>query len=241
MVTITLSPDCLNGNLRCVGMKCKEAERPCTPVPSPWSITLLHICWRNTTQVENWLVWAFLGFWRMRPSLSLSPTFASWRQIPISDNVGGVKHFSSTLTHALRRARHFALVEGLAFCSTNQGPLVIVSGQETRSDPSISSVTTSIMITTSNSPLQGSGTPNRYDGELLHTMGISGLSRVRTELFHLLVIPFLTHHPVHLNRQPASHGDLGDLPSPPHRQVKILAAPLLVTAYRHLRRFYEQE
>src|SRR6266849_394236 len=160
---------------------------------------------------------------------------------PLSDNVGGVKHFSSTLTHALRRARHFALVEGLAFCSTNQGPLVIVSGQETRSDPSISSVTTSIMITTSNSPLQGSGTPNRYDGELLHTMGISGLSRVRTELFHLLVIPFLTHHPVHLNRQPASHGDLGDLPSPPHRQVKILAAPLLVTAYRHLRRFYEQE
>src|SRR6266852_4345316 len=73
MVTITLSPDCLNGNLRCVGMQCKEAERPCTPVPSPWSITLLHICWRNTTQVENWLVWAFLGFWRMRPSLSLSP------------------------------------------------------------------------------------------------------------------------------------------------------------------------
>src|SRR5713226_3897773 len=97
------------------------------------------------------------------------------RQTPISDNVGGVKHFSSTLTHALRRARHFALVEGLAFCSANQGPLVIVSGQETRSDPSISSVTTSIMITTSNSPLQGSGTPNRYDGELLHTMGISGL------------------------------------------------------------------
>src|SRR6266852_8164487 len=98
----------------------------------------------------------------------------------LSDNVGGVKHFSSTLTHALRRARHFALVEGLAFCSTNQGPLVIVSGQETRSDPSISSVTSSIMITTSNSPLQGSGTPNRYDGELLHTMGISGLSRVST-------------------------------------------------------------
>src|SRR5216683_1587173 len=135
--------------------------------------------------------------------------------------------------HSEERAISLSL-KVLLFCSTNQGPLVIVSGQETRSDPSISSVTTS------NSPLQGSGTPNRYDGELLHTMGISGLSRVRTELFHLLVIPFLTHHPVHLNRQPASHGDLGDLPSPPHRQVKILAAPLLVTAYRHLRRFYQQ-
>ena len=34
--------------------------------------------------MENWLVWAFLGFWRMRPSLSLSPTFASWRKIPIT-------------------------------------------------------------------------------------------------------------------------------------------------------------
>src|SRR5260370_3928950 len=43
--------------------------------------------------------------------------------IPISDNVGAVKHFSSTLTHALRTARHFALGAGLAFCSTHQGPL----------------------------------------------------------------------------------------------------------------------
>src|SRR6266852_6516565 len=112
-----------------------------------------------------------------------------WRKIPISDNVGGVKHFSSTLTHALRRARHFALVEGLAFCSTNQGPLVIVSGQETRSDPSISSVTTSIMITTSNSPWQGSATPNRYDGELHHPLGTSALSRVPPPLSPLLLPP----------------------------------------------------
>ena len=27
----------------------------------------------------------------------------------VSDNVGAVKHFLSVLTHALRRARHFAL------------------------------------------------------------------------------------------------------------------------------------
>src|SRR6266851_1003302 len=64
----------------------------------------------------------------------------------VSDNVVPVKHFLSVLTRALRRARHFALVEGSAI--PTQGPLVIVSGQETRSDPSISSVTTSIMITT---------------------------------------------------------------------------------------------
>jgi len=32
----------------------------------------------------------------------------------VSDNVGGVKHFLSILLRALRRARHFALVEGSA-------------------------------------------------------------------------------------------------------------------------------
>jgi hypothetical protein len=33
----------------------------------------------------------------------------------ISDNAGAVKHFLSVLLRALRRARHFALVEALAF------------------------------------------------------------------------------------------------------------------------------
>src|SRR6266496_5286695 len=37
-----------------------------------------------------------------------------------------VKHFLSVLTRALRRARHFALVEGSAI--PTKGPLVIVSG-----------------------------------------------------------------------------------------------------------------
>ena len=34
------------------------------------------------------------------------------------------------------------------------------------------------MITTSNSPVKGSGMPNHYGGDLLHTMAISGRSRV---------------------------------------------------------------
>src|ERR1035437_977914 len=38
-----------------------------------------------------------------------------WRNIPISNNVGGVKHFSSTPRHALEEERHFALVEAFAF------------------------------------------------------------------------------------------------------------------------------
>src|SRR6476469_5931202 len=55
-------------------------------------------------------------------------------------------------------------------------------------------------------------------------MAMSGLSRVRTELFQLLVIPSLAHHPVQAYRQFARHGHLGDLPSPPHGQVDILNA-----------------
>src|SRR5437867_12880511 len=88
------------------------------------------------------------------------------------------------------------------------------------------------MITTSNSPAKGSGTPNQLLGVLLHTIAISGLSRVRTELFQLLVIPFLAHHPVKANRQFACHGHLGDFPSSPHRQVDILTAPFRKAAYR---------
>jgi len=38
---------------------------------------------------------------------------ASWRNIPISNNVGDVKHDLSTQRHALREERHFALVVGL--------------------------------------------------------------------------------------------------------------------------------
>ena|SRR5450759_771081 len=33
----------------------------------------------------------------------------------VSDNVGGVKHFWGALARALRRARHFALVEALPY------------------------------------------------------------------------------------------------------------------------------
>jgi hypothetical protein len=44
-------------------------------------------------------------------------------KIPISDNVGAVKNFLSTLTRALRGARHFALVEALPY--PTQGSLAI--------------------------------------------------------------------------------------------------------------------
>ena len=41
---------------------------------------------------------------------------------------------------------------------------------------------TSIMITTSNSSLKRSGLPNQLLDVLLHTIAMSGLARVRTEL-----------------------------------------------------------
>jgi hypothetical protein len=45
----------------------------------------------------------------------------NWRNISISNNVGGVKHDPSTRRHALREERHFALVDGLRF--SNLGSL----------------------------------------------------------------------------------------------------------------------
>ena len=78
--------------------------------------------------------------------------------------------------------------------------------------------------------------PTQFLGALLHTMAISGLPRVRTELDPLLIIPSLAHHPVQRNSQPPRHGDLGDLSSPPHHQVKVSAAPFRKTAHRYERR-----
>jgi hypothetical protein len=43
------------------------------------------------------------------------------------------------------------------------------------------------MITTWNSPLRGSGIPNHYVDDLPPTIGMSGRSRVRTQLFELAV------------------------------------------------------
>jgi len=82
--------------------------------------------------------------------------------------------------------RHFALVEAFAvavtFALPTKARLVIGSRSGTQSDPCISSVTLAIMITTSNSPVKGSGMPNQLLGVGLHTIAMSGLSRVRTEL-----------------------------------------------------------
>ena len=50
----------------------------------------------------------------------------------LSDNVGGVKHFSSTLLYALREERHFALVEGVAFSNRRLARNPFRSGHSVR-------------------------------------------------------------------------------------------------------------
>ena len=82
---------------------------------------------------------------------------------------------------------------------------------------------------------------NHYVGDLLHTMAISGLSRVRTETFQLLVIPSSAPHPVQPNRQSSSHGDFGDLSAASLRQVEKPVAPARIRTYRGLRRFHQQK
>jgi hypothetical protein len=71
-------------------------------------------------------------------------------------------------------------------------------------------------------------------------MAISGLSRVRTDLFPMLVVASLAPHPVQTDRKFTGHGYLGDAPFPSHGQVEKLAAPVGVTAHCDLRRFHQQ-
>ena len=45
-------------------------------------------------------------------------------------------------------------------------------------------------------PVKGSGIPNQLLSVVPHTIAMSGLSRVRTELRHLLIVPSFAPHPV---------------------------------------------
>jgi len=83
--------------------------------------------------------------------------------------------------------------------------------------------------------------PNHYIGDLLHTIKMSGFSRVRTELLQLTVVVALAPHPVQVHRQLPRHRYLGDLPTASHGEVEKFAAPLRLAAYRDLRRFDQQK
>ena len=83
--------------------------------------------------------------------------------------------------------------------------------------------------------------PNQVDGVLLHTMSGTELSRVRTELQRLRILPTISPHPVQPNRQPAAHRHLGNALLPTHRQVHVPTSPVRIGPYRRLRCLHQQE
>ena len=81
--------------------------------------------------------------------------------------------------------------------------------------------------------------PNHCADDLMPTKAISGLSRVRTELLQLGIVPSLAPHPVQLDRQFSGHRDLRNLSIPPHGEMKELAASLWQAAYADLDCFHQ--
>ena len=149
-----------------------------------------------------------------------------------------VKSFLSVLARALERERHFALIEEVP-CQPRLARNRFRSGFSIRPmhlfDPFLDHDYYFKLLL-----IKRSRTPNQLLDVRLHTMAISGLSCVRTELFHLLVVPSLAHHPKQTNRQSSGHGDFGDLSSPSHGQVKVLVPPLTGYGTADLRRLHQQ-
>jgi hypothetical protein len=83
--------------------------------------------------------------------------------------------------------------------------------------------------------------PNQCGGDLLHTMAGFELSRVRTELQKLLVVPFLAQHPIQTNGSSACHRYLSDPAFSPHRQMDVLPSPVWVVPNCDLRCLHQQE
>jgi hypothetical protein len=177
-------------------------------------------------------------------NFSVIPRWAAARltveTFAISNNVGGVKQvFEHTSAPTQRRA---PFRSHSWFALFPPGLAVESSGSGTQSDPTISSITNCDHDYFFELPShqQGSGIPNHYVGDLLATMAMSGLSRVRTELLQLAIIQSLAPHPVQMHRQFTGHRNLGNLSSSPQGKVEELAAPLWLAAHRDLRRLNQQ-
>ena len=121
----------------------------------------------------------------------------------VSNNVGAVKRFLSVPVRAHRRVRHFALVDGLR--RPNPSPLVIVFQVRNSVRPMHLFGLYRDHDYYFELPVKGSGIPNQLLGVQPHTIAMFGLSRVRTELLHLLVVASPAPFRV------AAHRDLGGL------------------------------
>src|SRR6267378_1085121 len=82
--------------------------------------------------------------------------------------------------------------------------------------------------------------PNHVDDALLHAMPDSELSRVRTELNQLRIIPTVAPHPVQPNPEFPGHRYLGNAFLSTHRQVHIPTPPVRIRTHRCLRCFSQQ-
>src|SRR5215472_3513286 len=141
--------------------------------------------------------------------------------------------FLSTLLRSLQRVVLFVALGSTTTARRN------LCGR-LRSDPAISSIKTSTMITASNSPLRGSGTLYHLNGVLVHTMDGSELSRVRTELERRRILTTIPPHPVQADSQPPPHRYFGNALVPTHGQVHIPTSPVRVDPCRRLRCLHQQ-
>src|ERR1700693_6386190 len=68
---------------------------------------------------------------KIKKSFGLDTQWLSYHRV--SNNVGSVKRFWGALARALRRARHFALVEGFTFALASKRPLDARNGNSKHS------------------------------------------------------------------------------------------------------------
>src|SRR5258708_23927813 len=95
------------------------------------------------------------------------------------------------------------------------------------------------MITTSNS-LCRERDANSLGDAMLHAMPGCELSRVRTELDQLRIVPTVSPHPVQPNTELSGHRHLGNAFLSTHRQVYIPTPPVRIRTHRCLRCFSQQ-
>ncbi len=71
--------------------------------------------------------------------------------------------------------------------------------------------------------------PIHVDGVLLRALSDSELSRVRTELDPLRILPTVSPHPVQPHSQSPGHAHLGDVPLPAQCQMHVPSSPVRIT------------
>jgi hypothetical protein len=83
--------------------------------------------------------------------------------------------------------------------------------------------------------------PIQVDDVLLHAISGTELSRVRTELDPLRMLPTVPPHPVQPHPESPGHAHLGDVPLPAQRQMQVPSSPVRITSCCGLGCFHQQE